>query len=79
MARLKRNRRNGDSTVDVVGFSRGAAIAISFANEVAEELPDQRIRLVGVFDVVGYSMDLRTGDEHVATCWNSIVFPRRDA
>ena len=53
MARLKRNRRNGDSTVDVVGFSRGAAIAISFANDVAEELPDQRIRFIGVFDVVG--------------------------
>ncbi len=36
-------------------------------------------RRTGVFDVVGYSMDLHTGGEHVATCWNSIVFPRRDA
>lgn len=38
-------------------------------------------RRTGVFDVVGYSMQLtdeRDG-EHVATCWNSIVFPRRDA
>jgi hypothetical protein len=37
-------------------------------------------RRAGVFDVVGYSMDLHDeGDgAHVATCWNSIVFPRRD-
>ena len=38
-------------------------------------------RRTGVFDVVGYSMDLHDtdGGTHVATCWNSIVFPRRDA
>lgn len=38
-------------------------------------------RRTGVFDVVGYAMDLTdTADgAAVATCWNSIVFPRRDA
>ncbi len=38
-------------------------------------------RRTGVFDVVGYSMDLHDEADgvHVATCWNSIVFPRRDA
>jgi hypothetical protein len=37
-------------------------------------------RRTGVFDVVGYSMDLHDdAGAHVATCWNSIVFPRRDA
>jgi hypothetical protein len=38
-------------------------------------------RRTGVFDIVGYSMDLHDGNDggHVATCWNSIVFPRRDA
>jgi len=37
-------------------------------------------RRTGVFDVVGYSMDLTDTRDgvHVATCWNSIVFPRRD-
>ena len=37
-------------------------------------------RRTGVFDVVGYSMDLAdtSDDVHTATCWNSIVFPRRD-
>jgi hypothetical protein len=38
-------------------------------------------RRTGVFDVVGYSMRLtdEADGAHVATCWNSIVFPRRDA
>jgi uncharacterized protein (DUF2235 family) len=53
MRRLKNNRRRGDATVDIVGFSRGAALALSFANEIADDLPDQTIRFVGVFDLVG--------------------------
>lgn len=53
MKRLEHNRGDGDGVVDVVGFSRGAALALSFANTVAKKLPDQRIRFVGVFDVVG--------------------------
>jgi hypothetical protein len=38
-------------------------------------------RRTGAFDIVGYSMDLHDTEDgaHVATCWNSIVFPRRDA
>ena len=53
MARLKRNRRRGDSTVDVVGLSRGAALALSFVNEIADALPQQKVRFLGLFDVVG--------------------------
>lgn len=36
-------------------------------------------RAAGVFDVVGYRFDLhdKESGEHVAGCWNSIVFPRR--
>lgn len=36
-------------------------------------------RTAGAFDLVGYELELRdTADGvHVATCWNSIVFPRR--
>jgi uncharacterized protein (DUF2235 family) len=52
MDRLENNMEAGDSIVDVVGFSRGAALAISFANEIATKLPDVSIRFVGVFDVV---------------------------
>ena len=53
MARVKNNRKRGDTIVDIVGFSRGAALAMSFANRMAAEMPDQEIRFVGVFDVVG--------------------------
>ena len=53
MERLANNLEAGDSTVDVVGFSRGAALAMSFANEVDKQQPDVTIRFIGVFDVVG--------------------------
>jgi uncharacterized protein (DUF2235 family) len=53
MSRLKKNRQRGDVHIDIVGFSRGAALALSFANHIAQELPGQPIRFVGVFDVVG--------------------------
>lgn len=52
MDRLEDNLAGGDDAVDIVGFSRGAALAMSFANEVATKLPDVSIRFVGVFDVV---------------------------
>ena len=53
MKRLKNNRSRGDSIVDIVGFSRGAALSMSFANRIAAEIPGQSIRFVGLFDVVG--------------------------
>ena len=53
MERLEDNMDAGDATIDISGFSRGAALAISFANEIQQKLPDASIRFVGVFDVVG--------------------------
>ena len=53
MERLEANREAGDSIVDIVGFSRGAALAMSFANEIDRKMEDITIRFVGVFDVVG--------------------------
>ena len=53
LKRLKHNLEAGDRIVDVVGFSRGAALAMSFANRMNKEHKDLRIRFVGVFDVVG--------------------------
>ena len=53
MDRLAHNCDAGDTTVDVIGFSRGAALAVSFANEVARKLPMLRIRFLGVWDIVG--------------------------
>ncbi len=53
MDRLAHNCDAGDTTIDVIGFSRGAALAVSFANEVARKLPMLRIRFLGVWDIVG--------------------------
>jgi uncharacterized protein (DUF2235 family) len=53
MDRLENNLDAGDNTVDIVGFSRGAALAMSFANEVDKQQPDVVIRFLGVFDLVG--------------------------
>ena len=49
----------GDTVVDVVGFSRGAALAIAFTNRVYKQVVDPHtgkppvIRFLGVWDVVG--------------------------
>ena len=53
MDRLENNIEAGDTTVDIIGFSRGAALAISFANEIAKKLPSVSIRFIGVWDIVG--------------------------
>lgn len=53
LARMDRNFAAGDTVIDVVGFSRGAALAISFANKLFETHPEREIRFIGVFDVVG--------------------------
>lgn len=51
----------GDRTIDIVGFSRGSAIALDFANKVAKHgirrgdtvvEPNPKIRFLGLFDVV---------------------------
>ena len=53
MDRLENNLEAGDKDIDIVGFSRGAALAISFANEIGEHLPRLPIRFIGVWDIVG--------------------------
>lgn len=49
---LKKNFDSGDKIVDIIGFSRGAALALHFSNEVVEEYPDAEIRFLGIWDVV---------------------------
>ena len=53
MDRLENNLEAGDTNIDIIGFSRGAALAISFANEIAEHMPGVPIRFIGVWDIVG--------------------------
>ena len=58
LSKLKENISEGETTIDVVGFSRGAALALDYVNEIAKgkaKLPDGSIppvRFVGVFDCV---------------------------
>jgi uncharacterized protein (DUF2235 family) len=51
---LDRQLKAGERTVDIVGFSRGAALAIDFANEIDDTLRrnDLRVRFLGLFDTV---------------------------
>jgi len=41
-----------DEPVDIIGFSRGAALARAFANNVQKKYPDAEIRFLGIFDTV---------------------------
>jgi uncharacterized protein (DUF2235 family) len=51
--RLENNLDAGDTIVDICGFSRGAALALSFANEIANKMSDVTVRFIALFDVVG--------------------------
>lgn len=58
---VKANFDAGDTRIDIVGYSRGAALAVHFANKLAEEgitlksgqKVDAQVRFLGLFDVVG--------------------------
>lgn len=49
---LEENVMLGDETVDVVGFSRGASLALHFTNQVERRYPEANIRFVGLWDTV---------------------------
>lgn len=49
---LKYHFSLGDFEIDIVGFSRGAAMALHFANEVERKYPLAPIRFVGIWDAV---------------------------
>lgn len=58
---LCENWINGDKEIDIIGFSRGAALAVHFANKVGKEgiklengeTESAKIRFLGVWDIVG--------------------------
>lgn len=59
--KLVANWQNGDRDIDIIGFSRGAALAVHFSNVITKVgvrsgdnvLANPRIRFLGVWDVVG--------------------------
>ena len=59
MDRLENNIEAGDTAIDIVGFSRGAALAVHFANVIGDSgvtvngvRENPQVRFLGVFDVV---------------------------
>jgi hypothetical protein len=57
---LEDNWGNGDKTIDILGFSRGAALAVHFANVIEKkgmiengETVYPELRFLGVWDIVG--------------------------
>ncbi len=48
IAHLRKRFNNGDRDIDVVGFSRGAALALAFANRVAKDIKDGQGRPVKI-------------------------------
>ena len=59
LGHLRSRLAAGDATTDVVGFSRGAALALAFANRLYKQVIDPRtgkppvVRFLGLWDVVG--------------------------
>lgn len=53
---LCENFSQGDEVIDIVGYSRGAALAVHFANKIAKQgvndRPSPAIRFLGLFDLV---------------------------
>lgn len=52
MEKLEYNFADGDPTIDIIGFSRGASLALHFANEIQEEMNGAEVRFLGLWDVV---------------------------
>lgn len=83
---LEQNFRKGDRDIDIVGFSRGAALALHFANAVREEKHHALIRFLGLFDVVASfglpGNDLNVGwklnlPSHVRRCFHAMALDER--
>lgn len=75
------NWEQGDQVIDIIGFSRGAALAIHFANTIGEKgvkLGDGRVvpakvRFLGLWDVVGsfgLSFDTFVNFQDINLGWN---------
>jgi len=76
----------GDRTVDIIGFSRGAALALHFANQVQEEQPESEVRFLGLWDTVACfglpGNDLNIGwhltlPDNVKHCYHAMALDER--
>jgi uncharacterized protein (DUF2235 family) len=76
----------GDQEIDIVGFSRGAALALEFANRVASHPASPPIRFLGLWDCVpsfgAPSIDLNLGwhldlPDNVEKCYHALALDER--
>jgi len=86
MESLDRRFADGDRVIDIVGFSRGAALALHFANEIQEEKGGAEVRFLGLWDVVasfglpGNEINLGwtlTLPENVRKCYHAMALDER--
>lgn len=86
MKKLEKNFDKGDKTVDIIGFSRGAALALHFANEVNDERDGAQIRFLGLWDTVASfglpGNDINIGwhltlPANVAKCYHAMALDER--
>jgi len=86
LQQLEQNVAAGDSVIDVVGFSRGAALAIDFTNRVNHLPGSPTIRFLGIWDCVPSfgvasvdwdpSWELELPD-NVAKCYHAMALEER--
>lgn len=86
MQELKKNSEEGDRAIDIVGFSRGAALALHFANEIDEEMGGAKVRFLGLWDAVasfglpGNDLNIAwhlTLPANVAKCYHAMALDER--
>jgi len=86
LQQLEQNLAAGDAHIDVVGFSRGAALAVDFANRVNQLEGHPSIRFLGLWDCVPSfgvaSIDLDPSWEldlpdNVVKCYHALALDER--
>jgi uncharacterized protein (DUF2235 family) len=76
----------GDDVIDIVGFSRGSALALHFANMIQDARPELSIRFLGLWDCVpsfgAASIDWNIGwdlelPDNVRKCYHALALDER--
>jgi len=86
MEQLNQYFTEGDRTIDIIGFSRGASLALHFANQVQEEKAGAEVRFLGLWDTVASfgipGNDLNIGwdltlPDNVKHCYHAMALDER--
>lgn len=86
VGQLRTNLENDDPIIDVVGFSRGAALALHFCNKVDDMRAGLAVRFLGLWDCVpsfgAASIDLNIGwdlelADNVEQCYHALALDER--